>query len=65
MAVGGLEVAYIVIDLTAIEDFWSRWRDCVMRVKDLPQGLAYRNLFADQVRKAPVMALCPGLRRDA
>jgi hypothetical protein len=45
MAVDGLEVMYIVIDLTATEliggdnglgDFWNRWRDCVIRVRDFP-----------------------------
>jgi hypothetical protein len=66
MATEGLKVTYAVIDLTAIklidadaglEHFWNRWRDCIIRIADLPKRPVYQHMFADEMRKSKKMAL--------
>jgi hypothetical protein len=61
-----MKVTYAVIDLTAIklvdggnglEDFWSRWCDCVMRVVGLPKRMVCQHMFADEMRKFKMMVL--------
>jgi hypothetical protein len=66
VATDGLKVTHTVIDLTAIEligsdagleRFWNRWRDCIVRITDLPKRPVYQHMFADEMRKSKRMSL--------
>jgi hypothetical protein len=71
MATDGLEVTRTVIDLTAIkliggdnglEDFWNRWRDCVIHVVDLPERMVRQRMDNARIQDDGVVR--PGLRRS-
>jgi hypothetical protein len=64
MANGGLTITYTIIDLVAIKvfggdaglgDFWNRWRDCFMRVRNPPNKDDYEYVFVGEMRKTQLM----------
>jgi hypothetical protein len=61
----GLTSTCAVIDFVAIklvggepglDDFWNRWHDCFMRIRNPPNRDNYEHVFVDEMRKTRLMA---------
>jgi hypothetical protein len=64
MASSELKITFAVVGLTAIkpiggdlglENFWSRWCDCMDRITDNPARSTFRYLFVGEMRKSKMM----------
>jgi hypothetical protein len=56
----GLTITHAVVDLVSItlvggesglDDFWNRWHDCFVRIRNPPNRDDYEYVFVDEMRK--------------